>query len=467
MPRTTDAALPSLGQDQRPPRRRPLVALAGTGAVTVLFVAGVLALTHGGADASGLLAAAIRFVRYAGSFVAVGGLVFLTVVRPPGMPVSEWGRRCTTIAAVTGIVATLLAVPVQAGYLSGDLGRSLDLATLRTVADSGFGASAAIALAGLVLLLLALSRVPAPEGVGVGGAACLLVLGAFLLTGHTATSEPRIVGMGANLAHTLAGAVWLGGLVLLPPAMAERRAASDDVGAARLVARFSTTATGTLLLVAAAGTALAWVEVRELAALATTYGAVLVAKVAVVAVVALLGAYNNRRLVPALRRGEAGWATRLQEIVRVEALLLVAVLAVTAVLVNIVPARVDAGVDAQVVGEVRLGAEHVFDLVVEPGRPGTNEVHLYERAPLATDGDSIDDVTIAFIPPGENEAESTARPAAVGPGHYLHLGGEMTSAGLWHIQVSAVLAGEPHADTTAIPVSDPSWSAGSESLDLD
>jgi copper transport protein len=415
-----------------------------------MFVAATLSLTHGGEGVAGVLAALLRFARYLGSLVAAGGFVFMAVVRPPATPLESRGRRLVLLAVAVAATASVVAVPVQAAYLTGQAAAAVDGSVLAAVVASGFGRSVAVGLAGLALLAAAVARVPAPAAGGAGAAGSLLALGAFLLTGHSVVSEPQSVALPANLAHAAAGAVWLGGLVLLPLALAERREADDLVGGARLVGRFSTAATLVLVAVGAAGLALAWVEVRALAALATSYGVVLLIKAALVGVVAALGLYNNRRLVPAIRCGDiAGWG-RLLRIVRLEAVGLVGVVAVTAVLVNIVPARVEAGVDAQVVGVAPLGADRVATVIVEPARPGANEVHVFVEGGAL--GEELADLTLRLVPPGEEEAAETVTPTRVGPGHWLHLGPEFTHSGAWQLQLAGKIGDAEETVTMTIPI---------------
>jgi copper transport protein len=415
-----------------------------------MFVTATLTLTHGAAGGLGILAALVRFVRYACSLVAVGGFVFLVAVRPADVPLVPAGRRTVVGAAGVGALATLLAVPLQAASLVDRAGGAVDGATLAAVLEAGFGRSVLLGLGGLLLLGLAIPRLPAAPAAGFGAAGALLTLGAFLLTGHTAVSEPQVVTLAANLAHTAAAGVWLGGLVLLPLALRDRRAADDLDAGARLVGRFSTVATLALGAVAAGGLALAWVEVRDLAALATPYGLVLSVKVAVVAGVAALGAYNNRRLVPAVRTGATGGWDRLSRTVRLEAAGLVGVVAITAVLVTIVPARVEAGIGTQVIRAAPLGAERVATVIVEPARPGANEVHLF------VDGGALDEqldtLTLAFLPPDEDTVTATISPTRVGPGHWLHLGPELTRSGEWRLELVAEVAGEREAVMVAVPV---------------
>src|SRR5690606_34415997 len=166
----------------------------------------------------------------------------------------------------------------------------------------------------------------------------------------------------------LAAAAWAGGLLLLWLAVrARRKRAADPVETGAIVARFSQVATVGILVVGAAGVALGWSEVRALDALTGTgYGLFLIAKVAVVAAIAAMGAYNHFRLVPAIQAGKArSGLTRLHTTLRVEALALVAVLALTSVLVVMTPAK--ASVQGGVVEEIiALDGVGSVQLVVSP-----------------------------------------------------------------------------------------------------
>ena len=99
--------------------------------------------------------------------------------------------------------------------------------------------------------------------------------------------------------------------------------------------RFSVVAGWSLLVVALTGAALAWGILESVDGLwATSFGRLLVAKVGVVGVVASVGAYNHRVVVPALAGGgDENSALQFRRTVTVEAGLLVVVLALTAALV--------------------------------------------------------------------------------------------------------------------------------------
>lgn len=432
--------------------QRPLLWVAAAAVVVVAMAVGVTTLGHTGDGAVGVLAAALRYLRYLGTLAAVGSLVFLLLVCPKSLSIDRREVRLAASAVGLGLLATLLAIPAHAVYLTGDLAASADAGTLAAVARSGFGMSAAVGLAGLALVGLSLRRMGAPLSVGAGAGGAVLALGAFLLTGHTVTAEPRALSLGADLAHTAAAAVWLGGLLQLPLALGTRRAADDAEGAARLVARFSAAATVALVAVVTAGVGLAWVQVRTVEALATPYGATLAVKVAVVAGVAGLAAYNNRRLVPAIRDGRRSpWGT-LGRVVRLEAAGLAVVLAATAVLVNVVPARIEAGIGAQETRIAQIGADHSATVVVDPARPGSNELHVYIEHDRGLLDDPVEDVSIAFVPPGADEPAATVSPARVSPGHWLHLGSELDARGQWRLEISGEIGGDPQTATVEVPI---------------
>ena len=117
----------------------------------------------------------------------------------------------------------------------------------------------------------------------------------------------------------------------------------------------------------------------------TTYGQLLIAKAALAAVIALIGAYNHYRLVPALQRaaekGRNVWHHLLRT-VRIEVVGMVVVLGLTAVLVNVTPARNAAGIGTIYSKTEALGDDSV-NLVVDPNRAGVNAIHLYLLDPTA------------------------------------------------------------------------------------
>lgn len=166
-------------------------------------------------------------------------------------------------------------------------------------------------------------------------AAVALLLSSFLLDGHTVTAEPRAVVVFVDLAHTIAAAVWVGGVLLLAVLLLGRARLGVPTGAAEMAVRFSIPATAAVALTGVAGTALTLLILDRPAHLVTTsWGRVLLVKVMLVAVVAVVGLYNSRHIVPKLDQRTLDPTHRLRRTVLVEAVLMLSVVLITAVLVN-------------------------------------------------------------------------------------------------------------------------------------
>lgn len=390
-----------------------------------------------------VVAAVGRWVLYIGTLLAAGGAVFLVFAHDRRQ--SERAALVTVVlvAAIAASVATVVGVLVQGALVTG-LGAAalVDPAILTQVLTSAFGVAALARLAGLALLLVGVVRMwrPWASWLSIGGG--LVALGSLVAAGHSIVAEPRWLALGANYAHAVTGAIWFGGLVLLALALRWRKAADDPLGGATMVARFSTLATVSVLVVVAAGTALAWTEVRALRALTSTaYGRTLMAKVLLVGVILAVGGYNNRRLVPAITRGvrEASqvrhtWG-RLARTVRVEAIGIVVVLAVTAVLVNLPPARSAAGIGEVFTGYADLGPEHQVNLTVDPNEAGVNELHIYLLEPSGQPADIGEQVALRMELPAADIAPIQRTPQTAGPGHYILSGPELSIPGRWRIEV--------------------------------
>lgn len=407
------------------------------------------ALFAGGGDTVvSIGAGVVRAADYLGVLLLVGATVWLLVVARSDedrQEAARWVRRGAWLA----VVATVFAVPVQA-MLSSGLGVAglTNLTLLGETLGGSVGVAAAIRLlAVLAALLLAHSDV----GVPVLGAGTVALL-SFVIDGHTRTVEPGALMIISDAIHLAAASVWLAGVVLLGLVIRRRRLADDPVGAAGVVARFSGLASWSLLAVVAAGSAMSWTNVRQLRALTSTdYGRSLMVKVSLVLLIALIGAYNNRRLVPLVRRlttapvdhadevdrhAAAAWS-RLGATVKFEAIGMVLVLAVTAFLVNLRPAAEEAGITGAYDAYVQMGDELSVNLVVDPNRAGRNEIHLYvfdATGRPVSDADVVGLTLLLDLP--ERELGPIERtPYVAGPGHWQVDGNDLALAGAWDLTV--------------------------------
>ena len=307
-------------------------------------ISGVLSFTVGRAGASvptivtsdagpvDVLYGVLTAFGYLGLFSLVGLTAFdLFVARTTAA-----GRQLPRVAALLTVSAYLVLVPLTAVRERGlGLGALVDPAVIITGWSGGAVLTLVLAICGAALMLLR-ARLPRREGFWVGTAGAAAALVSVLAVGHTRTFGPSWLVMGADLVHAATAAVWLGGLVALVLHVTRARRRKDDpVEVAMVLGRFSTLAGGVVVLLGLTGTALAVVMVGSVTALfGSTYGLMLLAKLAIVAVIGGLAAWNRFGLVPRLARGgiEGQAWHRLALAIRLEAVGVVLVIGLTSAL---------------------------------------------------------------------------------------------------------------------------------------
>jgi copper transport protein len=318
------------------------------------------------------LATLSRWLVFAALFLSVGGLAYLTWVHrgseAEGRRLVFYVRRAAVVVVVASVVEWIAQLVAAAG---GDLWAPFSVSDWREMAGSGFGTGSLLRLVGGALVLSCLridhedgvwssdlepdlsSDRPSPSG-GVGvaarpaatlsrlrveasplafvGAGALVLSEAFI--GHTATVQPRVVVLLADAVHLLAGAAWVAGGLMLALTLHRRHRRRLPLDARLLATRFSALATWALIGVAVTGVAMAWSILRTPSALwGTEFGRLLLVKLALVAVVAGIGAHHHLTLVPTLSDGDDEPAHRFRRFLAVEVGLFAAVLLVTALLV--------------------------------------------------------------------------------------------------------------------------------------
>lgn len=327
-----------------------------------------------------LLATFARWLLFGALLLTVGGLAYLARVHGGSAAETRrlvfWVRR----AAVAVVAASLLAWFAQVMLFGG----LFSTTAWGDVFTSYFAVATLLRLvgAGLVLRFLrmdldtrtdrggrARTDTPdpfAPPPTGGGGVAVLerpatrtitrfaaassplALVGAVLLltsesyTGHTATTAPWPLVVVSDFVHVAAAAIWAAGIWMLTGTLWRRRRDGAPLDARMLAVRFSVMATWALVAVAVSGVLLAWTILDGAGALwSTGFGRLLLAKVFVVAVVAGIGAYNHRVLVPALDAADDTTDdttdTTFLRTVTTEAVLFVVVVGLTALLVAASP----------------------------------------------------------------------------------------------------------------------------------
>ncbi|MFT4989865.1 MAG: copper transport protein [Acidimicrobiales bacterium] len=164
-----------------------------------------------------------------------------------------------------------------------------------------------------------------------------LVIVSFLFDGHTVSEGPRWLHAVASLVHVVSAATWAGGVAMLALVIARRQRNNVATRSLQLAVRFSVVATVALVAAAIAGVLLSVVIVDSPSQLWTTsWGQLLLVKVALVAIAAAGGAYNHKIIVPELDRSpdDVAVAHRFRSVVTLEAVALIAVTITTALLIG-------------------------------------------------------------------------------------------------------------------------------------
>lgn len=293
------------------------------------------------------------------------------------------GRGGLLVAA--GVPVTFIA---QMAALSDGWGEALSIGSFNQAFDLKLGSVCSLRLVaavgiyalGSILLYLgppppgaARRRLP-PTLLRAQIALGLVPLLSSALIGHALSTDPAWLSVGLDWLHLAAMAVWLGGLIglalvlprLLGPLPTSggsvRAGAVDGAGAedprAALVAlrwrvlagvlpRFSQLAIGSMAVLAITGTYSALRNVGTFEQLVTTdYGRALLIKLGLLSLVLAVGALNLLVIGPALKRVADGDTPRvadlwpiLRPLLRLEAILLAALLAAVGVLTAVAPAR--------------------------------------------------------------------------------------------------------------------------------
>jgi putative copper resistance protein D len=258
---------------------------------------------------------AVRVVHFAAAVALFGELAFLAWIARPSDDFPRLRERTLRVAGwclALALVSGLAWLAVESARMSGlPLARALNRETLGTVlAQTLFGrvwVIRSVLAAALAATLLLSRRRAALDTTSALLAAGLLASLAW--AGHAAAERgaDRLVHLSADATHLLAAGAWLGALLPLAHVLAHSPALEL---AERAVRRFSVMGIACVSALVITGTASAWYTVGSVPALfGTSYGLLLLAKLALFAGMIALAAANRLRWTPRLR-GEPGIAVR-------------------------------------------------------------------------------------------------------------------------------------------------------------
>ncbi len=300
----------------------------------------------------------------------------------------------------------------------------------------GQGAAVLVACGLAVYAVNALPR--SATLVGLAAAAAVAMLSVVWGSHANGVSVYRPVDLTLQWLHVVAVGAWIGGLAWLLLGL-RGLGRSDRAAAAR---RFSAVATVSLGVVLLTGLARAVAEVGTLANLVhTSFGTLLLVKLALFCVLIALGARNHFVLVPAQARDDA--AAPFRRTLRGELVLGVGIIAVTGVLGGLAPATFSAAAAKAAASSrvVLAGSDYATTvrvrLVVSPGTVGSNQftatVDEYATGrPLS----GVRSVDLGFSLPGQVVVQPSSLALGGGPGGVWRGSGlELSVEGRWNVRV--------------------------------
>jgi copper transport protein len=428
----------------------------------------------GTSQAVDTLFAAARFFDLALLLLVVGGTTALVVALPSAAwPVRR--RLYGILAALAGALAlvALASIMLQGVAASGgSLGDAFSWNLFTTVLDTRYGGVLIVqcALAAtLALTVVALRLAAARDRRLLAGLTFALAAGLVLtpsLSGHAGTLGG--LGLVSDVVHVVAAAVWTGGLAFLVLGLLLAREDRWKL-ATRAVPRFSTTAVISVVALIVAGIVSAYLEVRTWRGLwETGYGRLLLAKIALLLPLLALGGYNNRYAVPRLEAGIASASERRRflRVASAELGIMVAIVAVSAVLINTRPAATELGLATHgaavevtttptarpFVGPVELGDLRAT-VVVQPAAAGDNTI----RVTFVPTGEQPSEVSVAASLPSRQigPLDFTAVQARRGAAAWVVEDASLAIAGNWDLRIEALLGEfDLVTGTVTVPIQD-------------
>jgi copper transport protein len=376
-----------------------------------------------------------------------GGVVFVTLIAP--------GTRARLLGwmiaiAFVGVAVSFVLDAMNATGLT--LTETLQGGVVRAESRTTWGTSALIQLGLLIVAAVWLRVIDLRNVRGRvrGVLICIPAVAPLLawsLGGHAIATDPVWLRLPLDMLHMVLAAIWIGGLVQL---IAYLR---FDAVTIEHVERYSRWMTIIVAMLVATGLYAAYSEIGFVkAALAdTTYGRLVVVKSLLLVAIAPLALLNQRRNVPGLR-GNGGVQPndarrRLRRYAWGEVALLVAVIAATAALIQTPPARV-AVAAGLVDADISFPSGAHAQLVIDPARVGSNEIHVY----AATKNDRIDPAVTAVSlrasgPHGIDNLKLPLLPS--GPGHFTTPARTIPFAGTWTFELT-VFRGKFETDTGSV-----------------
>jgi putative copper resistance protein D len=301
----------------------------------------------------------VRAMHFAATTVTAGILLFRVVVAAPALRLAPPAALIVetrtlraawiglAITLVSGVAWLLLQAPAMSGLSFGEAMTADVIGTVLTQTQFGLVCEIRFALAIALAACLSYDRHPSARWLGLASSLCLIA--AIAATGHAGATEGTagIVHLAADAVHLVASAAWIGGILALTLLIKATRRVNPYAWPSLVrdaTERFSKLAILSVSALLATGMVNGWILVGSIQALlVTTYGQLLMLKIALFAAMLGFAVVNKFWLTPRLagfpdRKDEPDAVRRLGRNCRIEIALGLAIFAIVGALGTIHPA---------------------------------------------------------------------------------------------------------------------------------
>lgn len=347
--------------------------------------------------------ATARFLAFVGTLLLIGAVV---MSRGPAVPAwTSLGRllRASIVVFVIGSTGVLL---LQGPYASGrGWGGVLDAGLVGEVVSTRIGLASLVRLALAVVWAGLAVSLAHKNGAGWRNAAVMasfLTAATWSVSGHPSAGSASPFWIMVDLVHVCAVAAWAGGLATL---WWLRHDAPDD----DLTSRFSRIATVAMPVAVLTGSIQGVHIVGGIGAVTgSSYGRLLLVKVALVLVAVVMATRARRRIVASDRPG-------VFAVVRTELAVLTIVLALTSLIVGTSPNA--EGNRNRSFNVTLVQSSVVADIAVEPARAGAAQVHV-TLTPPGGSLTPVSKVRVQIALPSRGLPAIPVDMLAIGPNHW-------------------------------------------------
>jgi copper transport protein len=390
-----------------------------------------------GAKTPGTIDALFKFARaldFALILLVVGGAIALAIVLRSAA--AELRTRMFRILAGLSfglVVAGALCIVLQGAVAGGfGLSEAFRWDTIHSVLQTRFG-HAFLWQIGVSIVVGALALMASrSRRLELLPLFALLLIPTISAAGHARTSGALAIFL--DVFHAAAASTWVGGLAFTILGL---MLAGDDRWplASRAVPRFSLLAVFSVATLIVAGSLRGYQEVRAFHGLwDTTYGQLLLVKIALVLPLLGLGLYNNRYAVPRLKKQIASVVEqrRFLRAAGTELAIMAVIVGVTAVLVTEPPAKASISAAKYATDTIPIGPLEL-NYLIDPAKTGPNVIHLYFYRPKSGFPASVDDAKMSATLPSKNLGPLRIPLTRIVPSHYTTSAGVFPEAGDWQV----------------------------------